>query len=57
VSTVSCIPLVEDVPFLSSDTTQMRAWMFGQWDWGATWMARESEPSGWTPSCHATKPP
>jgi len=54
---VRCMPLVEEVPFLSSETTQMRAWMAGQWDWGATSMARESSPVEDSPFCHATKPP
>ena len=35
----------------------MRAWMSGQWDWGATSIARESEPSGLVPCSQATKPP
>ena len=31
--------------------------MVGQWDWEATWIARESSPVGDSPFCHATKPP
>lgn len=57
VSTVRCIPVVEDVPFLASLTTQMSACMVGQWDWGATSTARESVPEGREPASQATKPP
>jgi hypothetical protein len=57
VSTVRCIPDVEEVPFLSSETTQMRACISGQCSRGATSTARESEPSGDDPISHATKPP
>lgn len=57
VSTVRCMPAVLDVPFLSSDTTQMRAWISGQCSRGATSTARESEPSAAVPFSQATKPP
>ena len=52
-----CMPAVEEVPFLSSDTTQMRAWMSGQWASDAICSANESEPSAAVPSRHATNPP
>ena len=52
-----CMPLVLLVPFLSSDTTQMRACISGQCSLGATSTARESLPEGSEPICHATKPP
>ena len=57
VSTVRCMPLVELVPFLASETTQMRACISGQCDWGATSRARESSPLGCEPMSHATNPP
>src|SRR4051794_26299453 len=57
VSTVRCIPAVLDVPFLASDTMQMSACISSQCDFGATWTARLSEPSGCEPISQATKPP
>lgn len=57
VSTVRCIPLVEDVPFLSSDTTQMSACISGQCSRGATWTAYESSPVAREPISQATNPP
>lgn len=51
------MPEVELVPFLSSETTQMRACISGQCDWGATSTASESLPSAAEPISQATNPP